>query len=337
MAGMFDRDKIDSLRVAELGDSIFIAEETKTPITRLLKRGAKPVQMLATWPVQAYPRRKFTGTMDGTDIAAFTHTNRDSIKATGMWVMSEGWMVTRLAELTKQAGVKNEQSKQASDDGLLLAQMIERQICSDMDAQEEAAPATPYQSRGIYKWLESSAQANLPVNASYRPNSACRLTTAMASLTPDVFEAALGAASDQIRCSVDLTGFVGRRLKRAMSLWMNKVDVTGSTQVSPVQYTGTIAEKKISQVVDFFEFDAGRVKTITSYSNLCDSATGEDTASTSRSGAFLDLSMWELCFFDQPAAYVMPRSSGGPRGYHDAVYMLKCLNPLGQISVVSST
>lgn len=332
MAGMFERDQRESLKILDLGDSIFNAEDTKTPITAMLKRGKKPSQMLATWPVQAFPRRKFTGTLDGTDISAFTHTNRDSMTATGMLMTSEGWMVTRLMALVQQAAVKNEKVKQIADDSLLFAQMIERQICSDMDCVVENGQ-NPYQSRGIFSWLSPSAQAAQPVAAAYRPAAACQITTPVDEITPAAFEVALAAAANQTRQRVDLTGYVGLALKTQMSLWAQKVVVSGEAALT--QYTASVASKKIQRIVDFFEFEAGTVKTITSWNNLCAAATGLDSIYTPRSGAFIDLAMWELCWYEAPAAYELPKQSGGDRGYSDAVYLLKCLNPLGQVSVVT--
>jgi hypothetical protein len=79
---MYEKDQ--PMKVAELGDSIFIAESEKTPFTRLMKRGKKPVQMLSEWPVQAYPRRGFGGTIDGTDISSDSHTNRVKLQAYAM-------------------------------------------------------------------------------------------------------------------------------------------------------------------------------------------------------------------------------------------------------------
>lgn len=327
MPGLYERDQ--NLKIQEVGDSIFIAESEKTPFSRLIKRGKKPENMLSSWPVQKYPSRKFPGQMDGTDIATFNSTNRETIEAYAMWMMTEGWLVARLAELTKTAGVKDEKAKQMTDDGLILAQMIEKQLLSSMDTQKEAAPGTPFQSRGVFSWLSTSAQTNNPVPANFRPASDCVYTSTLALFRPSSMEAMLVAASTAKKAPVDLTGFVGIKLKAQMSAWAQRQDDVGS-QTAIERYTMDASEKKLSHVVDFFEFDAGTVNTIPSFYLLNDSTTGEATANSPLSGAFVDLSMWELSFLDNPASYEEPKKSGGPRGYHDAVYILKCLNPLGQ-------
>jgi len=333
MSGFYERDM--SMKIAELGDSIFIAESEKTPMSRLLPRGDKPKQMLSEWPCQKYPRRKFKGTMDGSDMTTFTHTEREKLSAYGMWLRTEGWMVSRLAQLTRTAGVKNEQAKQAADDALILAQMTERQLQSDMETQAEAG-AAEYQSRGMFQWLLSTAQAVLPVPENFRPAAACHYTGALADYKPANCETQLEAMYTAKHGPVDLVLHAGIKLKSRMSSWPQRNPEVDANDAG-VYFNVDASEKRLMQIVDFFDFDAGKVKAIPNAFLLCDETTGEDTAYTPRSGLFIDLTMWELCFLDAPASYIEPPKSGGPRGYHDEVYILRCKNPLGQGYVKSAT
>lgn len=326
MPGMYERDQ--SMKIAELGDSIFIAESDKTPMSRLMPRGDKPVQMLSEWPCQKYPRRGFKGTMDGSDMTSFDHTEREKLSAYAMWLRSKGWMVSRLAQLTKTAGVKDEKAKQAADDALLLAQMTERLLLSDMETQAEAT-GKEYQCRGMYKWLLDTPQAVLPVPANFRPAAACHYTGTLADYSPANCETQLEAMYTAKHGPVDLVLQAGIKLKSRMSSWPQRNPQTDAADAG-VYFTLDAKEKRLMQIVDFFEFDAGKVKSMPNAFLLCDETTGEDTAYTPRSGLFLDMSMWELCFLDPPASYIEPPKSGGPRGYHDEVLIVKCKNPLGQ-------
>jgi hypothetical protein len=332
---MYERDQ--AMKVAELGDTIFIAEATKTPISAMLKRGKEPNQMLSSWPVQKYPERKFGGTMDGFDIAQFTKTQREEMKGYAMWLITEGWMVSKLANLTKTAGVgKKERAHQAADDAIILAQMLERQLLSNMDTQAQTGASTPYQSRGMFSWLSATAQSNEPVPENFRPSSDCIYTGALASFMPANLEAMLEAAATAKKGPVDLMAIAGLKLKRQMSTWAQKVTDTESI-AEIVRTTQSAAEKRIIEVVDFFEFDAGKVKSILSFYLHCDETDGSASDYTSRSGLFLDMSMWEIAFLQQAASYVLPPQSGGARGYHDLVHILRCLNPLGQCKVETAT
>jgi len=328
MAGIYEADQV--LKVAEVGDSIFIAQSTKVPFSRLLKRGKKPTNMLNSWPVQVYPDRKFTGTLDGSDIASFNHTNREQIEAYAMWMRTEGWMASRLANLTATWGVKGkESSKQASDDGLILGQMIEKQLLSSDDTRVESG-ANPYRSRGAFSWVATAAQGVKPVPANYRPSAGCVNTGTIAAFLPAVLEAMLAAAATQKKEKVDLTGYVGLSLKTQMSAWAQRHVEDINTAQALTRYNLDAEDKKLMQIVDFFQFDAGNVKVFPSWYLLHTEATGVATASSSRSGLFLDMNMWEIRFLDNPAAWIEPPKSGGPRGYHDAVYILVCHNPTGQ-------
>jgi len=336
MPGIYERDQADMLKLQEVGDTIYIAESTKTPFTRLLPRGTKPKQGLSEWPVQLYEDKGFEGTMDGHDISTFSHSEREKLRGYWMWLMTDGWMASRLANLTRTAGVKNsERAKQAADDAIKLAFMHEKQLLSAVDTQAEAAPATPYRSRGVYSWIQTAAQSTLPVPANFRPASGCAYTSALGSFMPSNMETMLEAAADAKKGPVSLVAYCGIKLKRQMSTWTQRQsDDTGVEIVRTIQ---SAADKKLQQVVDFFEFDAGEYKAVPTWHQLCTEGTGAASNYTTRSGAWLDMSMWELRFADAPAAYVCPPKSGGPRGYHDTVFILVCKNPLGQCYVYTNT
>jgi hypothetical protein len=328
MAGIYERDM--TLKREQVGDVIFIAQSDKVPFSRLLKRGPKLNGVLMSWPVQQYPERAFAGTLDGTDISSFTHTNRDPLEAYAMWLMTKGWMVSRMANLTKTWGVSGkEEAKQAADDGLILGQMIEKQLLSDVDMQAESG-SKPYRSRGAFKWLSSTAQTVKPVPADYRPSSDCLYTGTLANFLPANLQSMLNTMAIAKKEPVNLTGYVGILLKAQMSTWPQRDTESSDDAQATMRYNIDVKDKKLQHVVDFFEFDAGKVTVFPSWYLLHTEGTGESTASSTRSGLFLDMDMWDLCWWDEPSAVKMPPQSGGPRGYHDALYMLRCKNPTGQ-------
>jgi hypothetical protein len=325
------------LKKQEVGDTIFIAESEKVPFSRLVKRGKKPVQMLSQWPLQIYPDRAFAGTLDGTDIATFNHTEREYAEAYAMWMMTAGWMVSKLAMVTKSAGVDNEQGKQAKDDGLILAQMIEKSLLSDNDTRVEAGSDT-YRSRGAFSWIQPGAQSVKPVPSNFRPASATQYTSAVASFYPSNMRTMLASAAGAKKGPVNLTGYVGIDLKDQMSTWAQRdPDAEADEASALMQYNINANEKKLIHSVNFFDFDAGSVKTFPSWYLLCTEGTGATSSYSAKSGLFLDMDMWEIGFLQNPTATIEPQKSGGPRGYHDAIFILKCLNPLGQCSVLTAT
>ena len=122
----------------------------------------------------------------------------------------------------------------------------------------------------------------------------------------------------------------GGLLKQRMADWMQKDSSISGTEAATVSYNLNAADKALIQMVDVFKFENGIVRTILSYFQRCN-ADGTDSDYTPRSGVGLDLKFWDLAWLDKPAGYLMPRQSGGPRGYHDCVYILRCKMPAGQI------
>lgn len=334
MPGLYETGM--TLKLAEVGDTIFNVQSDKVPFSKMLKRGPKPKQVLSQWPVEVYEDRPFEGAMDGSDMDSFEHTNRDTIEAYAMWMRTKGWMVSRMANLTRTAGVPGkEEAKQAMEDGKILARMMERQMLSNDDMRAETV-ALPYRSRGAFSWMSTSAQSVKPVPAAFRPTSGCVHTGTLAALTPAVFEGMIAAAAEQRHGAVDLNGQVGLKLKTTMSGWAQKHIEDINTAQALTRYNLDAEDKKLIRVVNFFEFDGGSVKTFPNYNLLHTEATGLSTDYTSRSGIFIDLNMWQLCYWDPPASRLEPPKSGGPRGYHDCLYLLKCLNPAGQCMVYTS-
>tara|TARA_R110000824_G_scaffold107488_1_gene253796 strand:- start:4664 stop:5671 length:1008 start_codon:yes stop_codon:yes gene_type:complete len=335
MSALFERQQV--LKFQEVGDLIFIAESLKVPFGRLIKRAKKPVQTLAEWPGQVYSAHGFGGTMDGTDHTSYEHTTREKLEAYVMIQRTKGWQATKLANLTRTAGVKkSEMAKQMADDGIHLSQQMERQFLSDMDTQVEAPPGTPYQSRGGFSWLSDTAQTTKPVPAALRPAAANHYTGTLANFTPAALEAMLESMSMEKKSPVDLENVCGIKLKSKMSSWMaHDADVAGETVTR--QYNLDASEKKFEQIVDFFKFDSGSLRNLVSYFILCDEADGANSLKTPRSGLLFDRDMWELAYMQNPHHFEQEDKGAGPRGFHDAVYMLKCLNPLGQGTIQISS
>jgi hypothetical protein len=330
MGALFDRDK--ALPLPEIGDTIFYLQSADTPFMRLLPRGTAPKQLLASWPVGSWPNRAFKGTPDGTDKANYSHTNRKTIQSTGMWLMSDGWQVSRLANITRSAGVKGkEKAKQQADDALAFGLQFEKQTLSDMPAAIEDGDQA-YQSRGVFDWLSADAQAVLPVPDGYRPSADMVYTGTLANFTPAQFETMVEAAATQKHGTVNLDGFVGIKLKTKMSTWIQRDSEAAATNQVMTQYNLNAKEKRLIRVVNFFEFEGGTVRTIPTWNLLCDPDDGEPTAHTLRSGAFVDLSQWELCYYEPIRPWIESEKTGGPRGCHDCVYILKCNRPDGQLA-----
>lgn len=333
MPGMFDASK--PLPIPNIGENIINTQSDKVPFLKLVKKGKAPDQMLQSWPVESYPDVAFAGTLDGTDVTTYSAYSRDKLESLAMLLRTPGVQVSKLAQLTRDAGVPKgkEIAHQILKDQKVLGQMIERVLLSTNDHVAESGQ-TPYRTRGAFSWLNPSAQATRSVPAAYRPASAAVYTGHLDDFTADGFEVMLAAMAGQKKGAVDLKGIVGLKLKRTMSNWGQKV--TASQTITELARTTRAAGEAYSQIIDEFEFDSGRVTTMLSFYLACTEGTGAVSDYSSRSGLFIDPSMWEIGYLQEPKAFSNPDLGGGPRAYHDAVFVLKCLNPLGQGYVLTN-
>lgn len=340
MAGLYDIDKV--LRTPDYGTTIFRIDARQNPFSRLVKTGKKPKQMTMSWPAQADADKGYAGVAEGTDkTSGWGHSNRTPIKGSCMVSQSEGWHVTDVAVETEAAAVADEVVNQTADDAFNFARMLEKQRLSAMAAREEGG-GNVAQSGGVFYWLNpvhaaaTEAELLLPVNSTFRCTSDMWFTSALSALTPAAFEAMVRAASEAQNRSVNLTGFVGSALKAKMSQWLQKATLTAATEQATLMYSLNAKEATFAQTVDFFEFDGNKVNVIPAFNMLCDSASGAKTAFSTRSGAFLDMSLWEQVYLAPVKPIRDDTKSGGPRGFHKAIHGLKCFKPIGQLAVYAS-
>lgn len=339
MAGLYDVDKVQ--KIPDFGTSIFRIDARQNPLSRLMKVGKKPKQMTMEWKAQADADKGFGGNPEGTDKTdGFGHSTKTPIKGSCMISQSEGWHVTDVAEETEEAAIADAVVDQTADDSFNFARMLEKQRLSAMVAREEGG-GNVAQSGAVFYWLNpvhaaaTEAELLLPVPSAFRVPSACWLTGALSTLTPGRFEAAVRAAAEAQNKSVTLAGFVGSNLKHVMSMWLQKLTVASGTEVAQTVYTLSAKDKVYLSAVDTFTFDGNTVTVIPAYNMLCDPTTGAKTAFSERSGAFLDLSLWEQVYLKPIKAHRDDTKSGGPRGFHKAIHGLKCFKPIGQLAVYS--
>jgi hypothetical protein len=328
---MYDADK--PLKVQEVGDVIIMPVSDQAPFARLLKRGKKPANMLSEWPMQLPQDRGFAGIVDGLDQTTYDKTTRDKAEAYGMILRSRGWMVSQLANVTEAHGVgAKEKAKQKADDATEFALMLEKQLLANVDTRAEAGGGVTYRSRGAAYWLQNGAYGVKPIEAGYRVPTACDFTSPLDEFDAVDMEAMVEAAAIARKKPVDLVGYVGLKLKARMSSWAQRV-TTVANVTELARTTLQPSDDKLKFSVNFFEFDGGMVKAIPSFYLGYDETTGAMTDYSARSGLFLNMDMWELSFLQPIRSVELEDKGGGPRGFHDGIYILKCACPLGQLRV----
>ena len=312
----------------EILDEVFNIESDATPFLSKLKIGKKPLAMLATWVAEVIPDAVATGILDNTAATAPLRVDRYLLQGASQHFRKQ-WGVSTLAGITEAAGVKDESAHQMSLAMKLLKRSMEVQFLSDSDSTIENG-GTPWTTRGVFSWLANAAQTQHIVPATLRPASAVLYSGAVASLTESLFRVMLEAAYAAVKSPVNLDGYVGYDLKAIIDDWTNVYPVASTTSQPRTAYR-VEGNDKYMQGVDVVSFSTGKCAIQLDPYILCTTSTGAATASTPKSGIFLNMDQWDVGYMMKAANTNLAPDGSGKRGFIDAVALLRCKNPLGQV------
>ena len=335
MAGLYDVDK--KLPMPGYLKGVLNAVNEEAAFLYLLPHGQAVANKLAEWPVQLPVRRGDPTGKEGADKTdGFTKRTPQVLSCYAQRVESEGWMITDLAGLTDtvSGSGKTEAARQQAMDAKAGLLAVQDMLLSNQDTATSASAADGMdRARGVFRWLDSTAQSVLPVPAGCRPTTAMNYTSTQTQFTEDAFIAMLQAAGEQVDRDVDLVGYVGSALAQHMADWDFKIAATTANEVITRQVVSKQDEKRIIRKVQFFDYHGSTVKTIMQRRMLCDltvPGAASKTAYTTRSGVFVDMSMWVLEWLEAWKHVSLLDQGGGPRGFHKGWVRLVCKNPMGQ-------
>lgn len=326
MAGLFEADQ--AVPIKDYGEELYVVQSHEIPKLRLMGKDPKTMtQMLQDWEAESRSRVAFNGIKDGEDVGSYNGQAAKAMVAYGTH-QRESWKVTKVMSNTLTAGIKDQVKHQRKEALKRLREAMERNIGSAQEMQRGSSSAD-YNQRGAFAWLNSALQSVQAVDAALMPAAGAVHTGTLAALTPSAFENMIQAAATQVGHAVSLKGFAGASLKSHMSDWGQKLTVT-STQAALQSFNIAASEKRLLKMVNTFEFDAGLVEVMPDYNLVCDPTDGTDTAFTPFSGLFLDMEVWKKRYMQKVTEFELPDLGGGPRGYSDVLWMLKCGMPAGQ-------
>lgn len=327
MASLVERNQVGKRE--SLADLISVVESNKTPLTSMIPKRTRPTNNIHTYQLKKYRRAGHNGVLDNKDADSFTHTGRKKIEAVGQKV----WDLPSVSDFADEAEVaglgKGEMAAQIADSIVVVKNIIEGRAGSGEDCQVDDG-VNPYETRGFFSWGSSSAQNKYPVPEDYRPSSGMSDTSALASLTEEVFKALLEEAFIKWRGMIDLDGFVGIKLKAQMTKW-TYYSPDLSSHLAVRRYYAK-ADETLKSTVNFLQLDTGKVRLHPTANLLLDSSTGEDTDYTHRSGLFMDMSKQWMRFTRKPKVKKLEDKGGGPRAIVDAIFMLGSDNPSGIVT-----
>ena len=319
----------------DLADVIAVADAKKTILASLINKGKKPTNTKFSWQADKYDDPQTSGTVDGTDVSNYENAagNRGKLE-NHVQTFRRTPRVTRLAEtVSVVAGVNNpdpqgvagstEFARAKAKKTVELKRDIEKTLLSDNEAQADDG-TVPYKTRGLGKFLQSTAQAYLPVPAAYLTPANSIYSSAAASFTEDSLRLILQTRWENAGTpDGNLIGIVGSVIKNRITDFTRYQPTV--TSFSTVKLFEAAPSKTVESVVDIYIGDYGTLELHLS-SFLPDN----------NRGYIIDPAYVELRTHTAPYIEQLPDLGGGPRAIIEAVLGLAVLNPVAHGKIAAS-
>jgi hypothetical protein len=320
----------------DLADVISVIDQKNTPVTSRIKSGSDLTNgSVFSWQADSYNDPSFDGVLTNADVTTFDDPAKNRVLLSGRaQKFRRSIKVDDFAQnVDNIAGVgkKKEMARGVSRALIELKRDMESAFCSDNESQEQAG-VSPFKTRGLGRWVQASAQSDLPVPAAFRTPSASVTATATSSLTESDVAAILQSVYEQTG-TIDTMDLVsGPNLKKRFAEFTRFSSGT-NTALSTRQYTASLNERTVISTVDTYIGDFGTINLVPTLFNAKD----QTAAASSARGYLLNFDMLETRYGRRPRFQELEDQGGGPRGLVDAIAALVCWNPkgLGKFSATS--
>ncbi len=313
----------------DLSDVITIVDAKNTPFVSAARKGAD-ITNAAVYSFQAdkYNDPSFDGVLSNSDVSTFDDPakNRALLSARGQMFRRAVKVDTFVQEASDIAGIGRKKQLAVGVSKALLETKrdMESAFCSDRESQEQSG-ANPYRTRGLFRFVDSAAQTDLPVPAAYRTPTASINTDA--APTESAVQTLLQSIYSQTGQIDDMVLLCGPSLKRTFTEYTRFSTGSAGAGLSIRTFNNSADSKKIVSAVNVFEGDFGTLRLLPSlYLRQNNSS---DTAKNS-SGLVLNMDQCEVRFAKRPAMRELPDLGGGPRALIDAIASVTCLAPQSQ-------
>ena len=240
--------------------------------------------------------------------------------------------VSDFADESVVAGAsKGEMAMQVADALKALSRKMEKRLLSNNDCALEAQPNQANETRGIFSWLSTTAQAQYPVPAQFLPNSNQIYTGTLANFNEGQLINLAKAAYKRRKGPANLTGIVGVDLKTQISTFSRYDDtVANKTNIRRFNMNGD--DKALLTIIDRVVLDTGPIDLMLSSFLYTNAADGADTAYTHNSGVFVDMDMAGIAYTRLPRVKELPYAGGGYKAIVDTMIVHMIDNPMGMYS-----
>lgn len=324
MPATFERNQVGKRE--DLADAIYNIDAKDYPALSLIPKGKKPTNTKMSWLADAYDAPNTEGVVDGADVSTYEDAAENrALLESHVQKFRRTPMVTDMAEnVSDVAGVTSEMAEAIKKKTVEAKRDVEAALCSDNEAQADNG-TVPYKTRGLGKWVQSTAQALLPVPEAFRTPSASVDATALASVTKAVVNGVMKSQYAQTGKKQTYALLCGTSLKARFT------EMVGY-QPTVANFTAVLRTERSSEgtayqdTIESFTGDFGTYDLILSNWLAFNNST---KVSDARRGYALDPKMLELRFNKQWMYRALPDLGGGPRGLIETILGLVVKNPLG--------
>ncbi|NBW11381.1 MAG: hypothetical protein EBR82_25445 [Caulobacteraceae bacterium] len=306
----------------DLGDMLVVADAKDTPVTSMIAKGTKPTNALFGWPVDDEAKPDTDGVADGDPASDFDDLSNRAILQGRIQKFRSNPAVSELAEdVSTPAGIASEFARAKAKSITKVKRSIEARFCSDGDSGKVGTTNT---TRGLGKWLQSTAQSDLPVDAAYRTPAGAIYSSTLAGL----LESDLLAIMQNIFNNTGKKGSwdcpFGTALKALVSTFsVHDPNVSNTTIVR--RFNAPQSDYELDTKVDIINGDFGTLRLFPTLFNGWNNTT---KAPDSKRGYILDMSDLKMRVNKAPGFKPLPDDDSGPRGVVSAIVALQVGNPL---------
>jgi hypothetical protein len=227
-------------------------------------------------------------------------------------IFRDDFLVSNLQEATTSVGPANVAQSEAKS-LRQLKRSVEATIASNNEMSVENGVGTPYQTRGLGKWLQVAAQGVNPVPTDYRTPTDSIKVAAAGAITETNFNDLIGSIFNVNGEMNSLTLVAGSAIRRAVSGFTRTSGATGNTY----QVTQDSTTKKITLSVELYDTDFGIVKVMNA----------NPACQTSTTGYVINPKYLGFASLIPMSSTRLENQGGGERGFCDITGALVCRHP----------
>lgn len=322
----------------DLLDVISVVDAKNTPISSsIAKTGADLTNPgIYSYQADSYNSPSFDGILGHADVESYDDPTKNRVLLSARSQKFRRTIrVSDFANIADVAGVgiKREIARGTARALTELKRDVEAAISSDNESQEQSGN-NPYKLRGLGKWIQATAQTDLPVPSSQRTPSGSITTTATTSLTESNVQDLLQSIYQQTGTTDRLVLVAGPRLKKAITNF-TRFTVNSTSDVFNLRQTTQNADAgRLVSNVSFYEGDFSTVEIVPSLLLAANASTDDEKFSR---GYVVNADHLMLRYGRRPRFQELEDMGGGPRGLVDAIVSLAVMTPkaMGKFSATS--